>query len=339
MREPKRRGHVRAREKDRKTFMGHPESVGGRAGAAEFRHELLGRLGLRASASDQDIEAAHNGLVEFLELAPHGVRSWAAARTTDVDEAFALLSGPEQDLVPPTQIAALAQDGPDEIPQSPAAQAQPAPAAPFAPATPAAPKPRRNLVIGLIAAAATVGIIFGVAQIGKASDVPGISGTPTNQASATAAPGSAPVAVDKAKVAALTKKTSANPKDVASLQGLGDAYFAASDYKNASVWERKILAVDPKNQVALLALGAAQFNLGNAAEAEKNWLVAAKLYPNLAEAHYDLGFLYLSQTPPNKAKMTAEWNKVIAIDPSSSIAKTVATHLKGSQPSATPSAK
>ena len=35
-------------------------SVGGRADTTDFRHELLGRLGLRASASD--IEAAHNGL-------------------------------------------------------------------------------------------------------------------------------------------------------------------------------------------------------------------------------------------------------------------------------------
>jgi hypothetical protein len=31
--------------------------------------------------------------------------------------------------------------------------------------------------------------------------------------------------------------------------------------------------------------------------------------------------------------MTAEWNKVIAIDPNSAIAKTVATHLKSSTPS------
>ena len=65
-----------------------PVSVGGRADATEVRHELLGRLGLRDNASDQDVESAHNGLVEFLELAPREVKSWAAARTTDVDEAY-----------------------------------------------------------------------------------------------------------------------------------------------------------------------------------------------------------------------------------------------------------
>ena len=57
-----------------------PVSVGGRADVAECQQELLGRLGLRAEAGDQGVEAAHNDLVEFLELAPHEVKSWAAAR-------------------------------------------------------------------------------------------------------------------------------------------------------------------------------------------------------------------------------------------------------------------
>ena len=99
----------------------HPVSVGGRADTTEFRHELLGRLGLRDSASDQDVESAHNGLVEFLELAPHEVKSWATARTTDVDEAFALLSGPEQDLIPAAaQVTQTAPYRPDVTPRAPA---------------------------------------------------------------------------------------------------------------------------------------------------------------------------------------------------------------------------
>ena len=309
-------------------------TVGGRADTTEFRHELLGRLGLRANASDQDVEAAHTGLVEFLELAPHEVQSWAAARTTDVDEAFALLSGPEQDLIAPAaRSVATVQDAPEPA-------YGPSVAAPIAPASPASRRPGRTQLVWAIVPLLIVAIVLGVYYMGR-SDVPGMSGTPTNTQATQAAGAPTAAPVDKVKVADLMKKISANPKDVASLQGLGDAYFAASDYKNAIIWEQKILDVDPKNQVALLALGAAQFNLGNAAEAERNWLVAAKLYPDSAEVHYDLGFLYMSQTPPNTAKMTAEWNKVIAIDPNSAIAKTVATHLKGAQsaPSATPSAK
>ena len=308
-----------------------PVSVGNRADVAEFRHELLGRLGLRAEASDQDVEKAHTGLVEFLELAPREVKSWAAARTTDVDEAFALLSGPEQDLIRPVaQSVATVQYAQDEPSQAPA---------PAGPAGPASRKPTRTQLVWAIVPVLVIGVVLAVFFMGK-SDVPGISGTPTGQETTAAAGANGATPVDKAKVAALMKKISANPKDIASLQGLGDSYFAAQDYKNAIVWEKKILAVDPKNQVALLALGAAQFNTGNAAEAKKQWLVAAALYPNSAEVHYDLGFLYMSQTPPDKVNMTREWERVVAIDPNSNLAKTVATHLKGaSGASATPSAK
>ena len=138
----------------------------------------------------------------------------------------------------------------------------------------------------------------------------------------------ATLAQDDEFAAALSPVVGVTVKDIAPLQARGDAYFAATDYKNAAVWDQKVLAVDPTNLVALVALGAAQFNLGNAAEAKKHWLVAAALYPKDAEVHYDLGFLYMNQTPPDTAKMTAEWKKVVAIDPSSDIAKMVANHLK-----------
>jgi len=302
----------------------------------EFRVELLGRLGLRASASDQDVERAHDELVDFLELAPRDMRSWATARTTDVDEAFALLSGPDEDLVPPPALAAPVVT-PDK-PETPVPAAVPVPTAPPAdsmsvepvePQTPASPLGwlrRRTYLLWAILPLLIVVVVLGVYRIGKTSSVPGISGTPTN-ASTSAAPGAAKP-VDQTKVVALMTKITANPKDIASLQALGDLYFTALDYKNATLWENKVLALDPKNQNGLLALGAAQFNQGNTVAAKKTWLFAAGLYPKSAVVHYDLGFLYLSQTPPDKVNMTAEWNKVIAIDPNSEIAKTVAKHLK-----------
>ena len=305
-----------------------PVSVEGRADAAGLRNELLGRLGLRENASDADVETAHNGLVEFLELAPREVQSWAAARTTDVDEAFALLSGPEADLVLATQTTAMTQDAPVETYQPPVTTSGTFTA-------PATRKPRRTQLVWAIVPLLIVAVVLGVYYMGK-SDVPGISGTPTGQET-TAAAANGAIPVDAAKVAALMKKVTANPKDIASLQGLGDIYFAANDFKNAVSWEQKILDVDPKNEKALLSIGAAQFNQGNQAEAKKNWLVAAKLYPNSQEVHYDLGFLYMSQTPPDSVNMKLEWAKVVAIDPTSDLAKTVATHIKA--PTATPSAK
>ena len=317
-----------------------PVSVGGRADATEFRQELLGRLGLRDNASEQDVEAAHNGLVDFLELAPHEVKSWATARTTDVDEAFALLSGPEQDLIPPAvPVVTAAQSGLAETPQPTVVSAPPAFSARPSASAPAAPGrrwPQRTQLVWAIVPLLVVAIVLAVYYMGRDSGVPGISGTPTNQATTAPAAAKAPP-LDQAKVGALMQKITTNPKDVASLAGLGDLYFASADYKNASIFEQKILALDPKNQSGLLALGAAQFNLGNSAEAKKNWLVAAALYPKSAEVHYDLGFLYFAQTPPDKVNMTIEWKKVIAIDPNSNLAKTVSTHIQGA--TAAPTAK
>ena len=104
-----------------------PVFVGGRADATDYRHELLGRLGLRANASDKEVEAAHDELVDFLELAPPEMKSWAAARTIDVDELFALLSGPGQDLTsPPAQILTTAPDQADDRFPASALSASPA---------------------------------------------------------------------------------------------------------------------------------------------------------------------------------------------------------------------
>jgi cytochrome c-type biogenesis protein CcmH/NrfG len=143
--------------------------------------------------------------------------------------------------------------------------------------------------------------------------------------------------VDQAQVAALMKKISENPNDVATLQQLGDLYFQTGDYETAGGWMEKILGVEPRNVTARLALGAALFNSGKAADAEKQWRQVLEIDAKNVEAHYDLGFMYLSQDPPDMAKVKAEWNEVIAIAPDSAIAKTVATHLKSLDASPAPS--
>ncbi|MCJ7710024.1 MAG: tetratricopeptide repeat protein, partial [Chloroflexi bacterium] len=67
--------------------------------------------------------------------------------------------------------------------------------------------------------------------------------------------------------------------------------------------------------------------------------------PKNAEAHYDLGFLYLNQVPPDWAAVQREWNTVIELDPTSPLAQTVQSHLDslaqssmipGSSPAASP---
>jgi cytochrome c-type biogenesis protein CcmH/NrfG len=90
------------------------------------------------------------------------------------------------------------------------------------------------------------------------------------------------------------------------------------------------LAIDPENVKARLALGAAMFNLGDDADARRHWLRVIAIDPGNVEAHYDLGFLYLSKDPPEMAEAKRMWRKVIELaPPGSPVTKTVATHLKG----------
>ncbi|MDA8436112.1 MAG: tetratricopeptide repeat protein [Actinomycetales bacterium] len=271
---------------------------------ADLRAELLGRLGLPADASDADVATAHRAALALLEHAPEGQREWAEAQLADVEAITSLLA----DLGPtaPTGVAAGTATG--------------------------AGRRRPGKLVWVVAGVVLlVGAAFGVHAMSSA--VPGITGTPDASTTGTAAP------IDQARVGALMQKITANPKDVASLNELASIYFQAGDYKSSATFSQKVVAVDPKNDTAWVALGAAQFNQVDQAGAKASWLKAIAVNPKNAEAHYDLGFLYLSGDKPDVTKAKAEWATVIAIDPKSDLAKTVQTHLASlTSASASPSA-
>ncbi len=298
-----------------------------------IERELLGRLGLPFDASPQDIDRTHDDLVAFLETAPHDLRGWASRQVAAADEAYALLSDPSAAL--PRGDVELAVDEPETAdepadgPLAPRGTTRSDRRAMQAALRAAAEPDRRTRVFGLgpvrrvILAAAVIVAAVTVGYAVYASDapaVPGLTGTPAPEDSA--------AAIDTAQVAALMQKIQADPKDVASLQSLGDIYFQAGEYAVAADWERKVVAIEPKNTTALLGLGAAEYNQGNSTDAEKQWRAVLAIDPKNVEAHYDLGFMYFSADPPDIAKTTAEWNAVIEIAPDSDIAQTVATHLK-----------
>lgn len=291
--------------------------------APDTRHRdrLLDRLGLGPKASNQDVELAHERLTDFLQLAPGPLRGWARARLAEVDEAYAVLINPDADPQPEPSSA-----GPDTPAGRPGRTAAPAPARPAGARAPAvtepAGAPRQRALWVVVFALVTALVIVGVYTMGRTSDVPEMSGQGGGQSTA------APTAtVDQAQIMQLMQKISSNPRDVAALASLADIYFQAGDYSTASDWQRKILAVDPKNELARLGLGAALFNLGNLAEAEKLWLAVVAANPRQIEAHYDLGFLYMKKSPPDPERMRQEWAKVVEIDPNSEYAKSVSTHL------------
>ena len=216
-----------------------------------------------------------------------------------------------------------------EVVQSPQAAAAPVkssggqkpPSAPVEPGE-ATQRPTGLYVIGAVVAVAA--LLLGAYALGnsRGSAVPGFSGTPT---SSSPSPSSTPV--DQAAVGALMQKIAANPKDYASLLALGDLYFNSGDFKNAQTFYKKSVEVDPKKDSAWVAYGAAAYNAGDDATAQAAWEKAIAVNPNNAEAHYDLGFLYLSQKPPQEAKAKAQWLEVVRIDPKSELAKSVQQHL------------
>ena len=271
---------------------------------ARIKTDLLARLGLDSAADEEAVESTHDQIVEYLETAPNDIRGWADRRQQEVDRVFALLTGPQSEL------QGLAR---------PVANAS-APAA-------AQPNKTNRMLVGIIAVLVTIGVVFGVYQMGK----PAVPELTAAQSTPTA---TAPV-LDQAKLADLTKKVAANPKDIASLQGIADLYFNANDWTNAKVFAQKVIAVDAKNAQGHISLGAAAYNAGDSATAEKTWKAGVALHPENAELHYDLGFLYM--TTGRSDLMKTEWAKVVEIDPKSELAKTVQSQVGDvTKPSAKP---
>ncbi len=283
--------------------------------AASIEAALLARLGLGRSASAQEVEAAHDGLIEFLETAPPDLASWTRAQVAGIDEAYALLSDPTIDRSALASATTAAVTAPLEGPA--ASKGARAVALP-----PAATGNRsiRRLALGAAALVGIVAIVVAGYNMNGGTGVPPMNGSPAPEAAASPA-------VDQAVVGELMKKIQANPKDVTSLQSLADAYYQASDFATSATFLQKILDIEPKNITALLALGAAQYNQGDADSAKKQWEAVVAVDDQNIDAHYYLGFMYLTQTPADMVNAKAEWAKVIAIDPNSDIAKNVAQHL------------
>ena len=68
-----------------------PHPSGGRAGA---ENELLARLGLPLSASPEDVDQLHLAVSQYLAAAPSGIRGWAHAQASALDEAYLKLTDP-----------------------------------------------------------------------------------------------------------------------------------------------------------------------------------------------------------------------------------------------------
>lgn len=87
------------------------------------------------------------------------------------------------------------------------------------------------------------------------------------------------------------------------------------------------LSADPDDVAANLELGVLTFNEGDVARAEQLWTRVTEVDPRNPQAWFNLGFVHLSQDPPDEAAARAVWEKVLEVAPESDLAATVRSHL------------
>lgn len=187
---------------------------------------------------------------------------------------------------------------------------------------------RRGLPRKLVAAAVALlvpALIWGVYALGAPK--PAAADAAANP-HGTSMPTAAPAVLDQAQVESLQQKVAANPADVASLRSLATLHFKAEKFPEAAQWLRRVLEHEPGDNDARLVLGVSLFNAGDVDGAEREWTDVARRDPASADPHYNLGFLYMSKTPPQLDRCEAEWRKVTELAPGSDMAKTVTSHLE-----------
>jgi cytochrome c-type biogenesis protein CcmH/NrfG len=103
------------------------------------------------------------------------------------------------------------------------------------------------------------GVFFGILVgwiIGSQQGAgPGAAIAPPGQQAAAAAPAETAVPLDEARAAELKKKAEGSPSDSATRVLLGNMYFDAERFEEASRWYEEALRVDPRNVNASTDLG------------------------------------------------------------------------------------
>lgn len=298
-------------------------------------------LGLSDNAPDSDVERVEQELVAFLGEAPLMLQPWARSQAMTA-RAQIVEDVPEKAPEQATVGAAGAEDDEGDL-GLPAGYVDddvlPGGAAGGAGTAQAARSPRPTVkysgkrkkspttvaLILVLALGVVVGVYFMGGQ-GTSNSQAASQGTP---ASAQAAPQQAPtpVPLDTQRIEELTAKLEKAPTDTVAMRDMANTYFQSGQFEDAAVWQAKVLELEPKNSDARLALGAAKFNSGDPAAAEEEWRQVLADEPTNAEAHYNLGFMFLSKNPPDVEGAKAEWAKVNELAPGSELAATAQAHL------------
>jgi tetratricopeptide (TPR) repeat protein len=282
-------------------------------------------LGISEGTSQEDIEARYRELADYFGTSsfPPALREWARQQAALVDEAYAVLLdrqdvAAERDLIASPQ-ATKATRLSERARQPRSDDAKPVRTIRL-----------RPLLFAFVMLAAMAGAIA-MARAG----VPGkeAAAADASQQASDAVP------VDPKRAAELMKAVQDNPQNKDALFELGEMNFLATQWQSAIDWFTRLLAVDASNVHARTDVGTAQFNLGRTEEAKATWLAGLEIAPNDVQLNFNVGFLYANAEPQDMAAARKAWQKVIDVDPNSTLAKTAQAHMTGLVPSTPGSSK
>lgn len=178
------------------------------------------------------------------------------------------------------------------------------------------------LVIGITIG---LGVAWSVNGLGSGPNAP--VSMPSGHPDIVGATAGPPAVLNEAKVAEWKKQAQTEPTNAEPLRNLTTEYGRVKQFGEAAVWQRKLVDLNPADADQRLILGVALYNDGKLDAAEAEWLQVARQTPTSPDPWYNLGFLYLSQDPPNDAKAEDAWRKVLSLAPNTDLAAAVTKHL------------
>jgi len=107
---------------------------------------------------------------------------------------------------------------------------------------------------------------------------------------------------------------------------MGQAYFYKNDYRKAEKCFKETLEMEPRFTIAIHWLGRTYIELDDIPQATVNLEKAAKLTPEVAEIHFDLGRAYTLSKAYNNAMF--EYRRVIELDSESPLAEEAKQHIE-----------
>ncbi len=125
-----------------------------------------------------------------------------------------------------------------------------------------------------------------------------------------------------------------NPNSLSALLGLGDLFFATSDYENAEKTYKKIIELAPDNSDAFFGLAATLRVVERYTEAIVFYDQAFKIEPERTDAYWEIA--YSKEMVGDLTGAVTDYEKCIMENPDNSMARHLLAALKGDTPDKAP---